>query len=128
MHVHDDHSSDGSGPRQAGDQRGPGNVSVADQIGQGVQNGLDWMPLTDHRTYDQHYDPLWESADLLLIPGEEANGSPHANVLGCGRYDRAGQRHAGAARFRKTPDFDLGCAQPGSCLVAQPSRRRSPQR
>ena len=82
MHVHDDHSSDGSGTRQTTGQRGPGNVSVADQIGQGVQNGLKWLPLTDHRTYDQHNDPLWESGDLLLIPGEEANGSPHGNVLG----------------------------------------------
>lgn len=82
LHVHSDHSSDGSGPRQALDQRGPGNVSVSDQIGQGVLNGLDWMPLTDHRTYDQHYDPLWESTDLLLLPGEEANGSPHANPIG----------------------------------------------
>lgn len=81
MHVHNDHSADGSFTRQGFDQRGPGNVSIADQIGQGVQNGLDWMPLTDHRSYDQHYDPLWESADLLLIPGEEANGSPHSVPL-----------------------------------------------
>ncbi len=81
-HVHDDHSSDGSALRQGLDGTGPGNVSIADQIGQGVQNGLAWMPLTDHRTYDQHYDPLWESANLLLIPGEEANGSPHSTVLG----------------------------------------------
>ncbi len=81
-HVHNDHSSDGSALRQGADGRGPGNVSVADQIGQGVLNGLDWLPLTDHRTYDQHYDPLWESADLLLIPGEECNGSPHCKALG----------------------------------------------
>lgn len=82
MHVHTDHSSDGSAPRQGLDGRGPGNVSVADQIGQGELAGLAWMPITDHRTYDQHYDPLWTSDALLLIPGEEANGSPHANVLG----------------------------------------------
>lgn len=82
VHVHDDHSSDGSGPRQAFDQRGHGNVSVADQIQQGVIQGLDWMPLTDHRTYTQHYDPLWESAELLLLPGEEANSSPHGNIFG----------------------------------------------
>lgn len=80
LHVHSDHSGDGSGTRQGTGQRGPGNVSVADQIGQGVQNGLHWMPITDHRTYTQHYDPLWESAELLLIPGEEANGSPHSTV------------------------------------------------
>ncbi len=82
MHVHTDHSSDGSGPRQLLDQRGPANVSVADQIGEAATQGLQWLPLTDHRTYAQHYDPLWESSDLLLIPGEEANGSPHANPLG----------------------------------------------
>ncbi|MES2683764.1 MAG: CehA/McbA family metallohydrolase [Pseudomonadota bacterium] len=81
-HVHNDHSSDGSALRQGLDGRGPGNVSVADQIGQGVLNGLDWLPLTDHRTYDQHYDPLWESADLVLIPGEETNGGPHGKALG----------------------------------------------
>ncbi len=43
---------------------------------------LAFMPLTDHRTFDQYYDPLWEASHLLLIPGEEANGSPHAIVLG----------------------------------------------
>ncbi len=82
LHVHSDHSADGSAMRQGFDQRGPGNVSVADQIGQGVLNGLAWLPITDHRTYVQHYDPLWDSAELLLIEGEEANGSPHANPLG----------------------------------------------
>lgn len=82
MHVHTDHSSDGSALRQGLDQRGPGNVSVAAQIRQGELNGLDWLPITDHRTYVQHYDPLWESSRLLLIPGEEANGSPHANPVG----------------------------------------------
>jgi hypothetical protein len=57
-------------------------VSIADQIGEAVRNGLQFLPLTDHRSYDQHYDPLWESSSLLLVPGEEANGSPHAVVLG----------------------------------------------
>ena len=82
LHVHDDHSSDGSTPRQRNKDRAKGNVAVADQIGQATKNGLDFLPLTDHRTYVQHYDPQWESSSLLLIPGEEANGSPHATVLG----------------------------------------------
>lgn len=81
MHVHSDHSSDGSALRQLADDRGPGNVSVADQIGQAEQR-VDWVTINDHRTYDQHYDPLWESDSLILIPGEEANGSPHATVQG----------------------------------------------
>jgi hypothetical protein len=81
-HVHCDHSSDGSFIRQGTSQQGPGNVSVADQIGEGERMGLDWMPLTDHRTYDQHWDPQWTSSAMLLVPGEEANGSPHATCIG----------------------------------------------
>jgi hypothetical protein len=81
-HVHDDHSSDGSFVRQIVSQQGPGTLSVGEQIGEGERTGLHWMPLTDHRTYDQHWDPQWTSSKLLLIPGEEANGAPHATCLG----------------------------------------------
>gem|GEM_PF-714262 len=81
-HVHNDHSADGSLPRQIFGQGQPGNVSISDQIGVAASAGMDFLPLTDHRTYDQHYDPLWESSRLLLMPGEEANGSPHATVHG----------------------------------------------
>ena len=81
-HVHNDHSADGSFLRQTAGQGSPGNLSVADQITRGGLAGLAWMPLTDHRTYDQHWDPLWTSSTMLLVPGEEANGSPHAVVLG----------------------------------------------
>ena len=56
-HVHDDHSSDGSLPRQTSKQTLPGNLPVGDQIAQGERTGLDFMPLTDHRTYDQVWDP-----------------------------------------------------------------------
>nr|WP_240954300.1 CehA/McbA family metallohydrolase [Solimonas marina] len=82
LHVHDDHSSDGSFPRQVFGQGFPGNLPVSDQIAQAERVGLDFLMLTDHRTYDQHDDPLWRSETLLLIPGEEANGSPHATVHG----------------------------------------------
>ncbi|MES2489803.1 MAG: CehA/McbA family metallohydrolase [Pseudomonadota bacterium] len=81
-HVHDDHSSDGSFPRQVLGQEQAGNMPVSDQINFAADSGLDFLPLTDHRTYDQHYDPLWESSRLLLMPGEEANGGPHAIVHG----------------------------------------------
>jgi hypothetical protein len=46
------------------------------------RTGLGFLPLTDHRTYDQQWDPQWSSSKLLLVPGEEADGSPHATVLG----------------------------------------------
>lgn len=99
-HVHTDHSSDGSFTRQAYQQLGPGNVSVADQIGQGERMGLHWMPLTDHRTYDQHWDPLYASSTLLLVPGEEANGSPHAICLGAVDVVVDGANPPGSASHR----------------------------
>ncbi|TJY59926.1 hypothetical protein E4T66_12145 [Sinimarinibacterium sp. CAU 1509] len=100
-HVHDDHSADGSFFRQAIDQGAIGNVSVADQIAQGERMGLQWMPLTDHRTYDQHYDPLWTSDQLLLIPGEEANGSPHSTVHGAIDTIVQGANPEGAPEFQR---------------------------
>src|SRR5215469_6645799 len=99
-HVHDDHSSDGSLPRQESHQTLPGNLPVGDQIGQAEREGLDFVPLTDHRTYDQQWDPQWTSSELLLIPGEEANGSPHAIVLGAIDVIVDGANPPGSASFR----------------------------
>jgi hypothetical protein len=99
-HVHDDHSSDGSLPRQRSRQTLPGNLPVGDQIGQAEREGLAFLPLTDHRTYDQHWDPQWTSSELLLIPGEEANGSPHAIVLGAIDVIVDGANPPGSAAFR----------------------------
>ena len=99
-HVHDDHSSDGSAPRQLTNQRDPGNLPVSDQIAYGESVGLAFLPLTDHRTFDQHWDPLWKSDKLLLLNGEEANGSPHAIVLGATDTIVDGANPAGSASFR----------------------------
>ncbi|WP_211193136.1 CehA/McbA family metallohydrolase [Actinoplanes sp. TBRC 11911] len=99
-HVHDDHSSDGSAPRQLSNQRDAGNLPVSDQIAYGESVGLAFMPLTDHRTFDQHWDPLWKSDKLLLLTGEEANGSPHAIVLGATDDIVDGANPAGSASFR----------------------------
>jgi hypothetical protein len=100
-HVHDDHSSDGSLTRQASDQRLPGNNSITDQIDAAIRNGLDFLPLTDHRTYDQHWDPLWTSDQVLLVPGEEANGSPHATVHGAVDTIVQGANPPGSPPFRR---------------------------
>ncbi|MFD0736429.1 CehA/McbA family metallohydrolase [Planotetraspora mira] len=99
-HAHDDHSADGSLPRQTSKQALPGNLPVSDQIGEAERVGLDFLPLTDHRTYDQHWDPQWHSSKLLLIPGEEANGSPHATVLGAVDTIVDGANPPGSAAFR----------------------------
>ena len=99
-HVHDDHSSDGSLPRQTSKQTLPGNLPVNDQIGQAERMGLDYVPLTDHRTFDQHWDPKYGSEKLLLVPGEEANGSPHAIVLGASDVVVDGANPPDSAAFR----------------------------
>lgn len=98
-HVHDDHSDDGSAPRQLNHDMAKGNLSLADQIGQAGRTGLDFVPFTDHRNYDQHYDPLWESSSLLLIRGEEANGKPHAIALGGVESIVQGAMHPDRAQF-----------------------------
>lgn len=82
LHTHSDHSSDGSLGRQTLDDAAPGNMPLADIIGLAETLAVDFLPITDHRTYDQHYDPDWESDSVLLLPGEEANGRPHATVHG----------------------------------------------
>ena len=99
-HVHDDHSADGSFVRQTVSQEGPGDLSVGDQIGQAERTGLGFLPLTDHRTYDQQWDPQWKSDKLLLVPGEEADGSPHATVLGAADELVDGANPPGSAAFR----------------------------
>lgn len=99
LHVHDDHSDDGSAPRQLNHDMAKGNLSLADQIGQATRVGLDYLPFTDHRNYDQHYDPLWESSSLLLIRGEEANGKPHAISLGGVDSVVQGAMHPARAQF-----------------------------
>ena len=81
-HVHNDHSNDGSFTRQGLDDRGPGTTDILQQATFANTQGLDWMPLTDHRTFNQHWDPQWTSDSVLLITGEEANGSPHCTVFG----------------------------------------------
>ncbi|QJX02935.1 PHP domain-containing protein [Alcanivorax sp. IO_7] len=101
-HVHSDHSSDGSIWRQASDDALPGNMAVSDQIGQARRQDLDFLALTDHRTYDQHWDPLWTSDRLLLIPGEEANGRPHANILGATDTILDGASPSSGAEHRPT--------------------------
>lgn len=121
MHVHDDHSSDGSAPRQANGDQAPGNVSVADQIGEAERQGLQWLPLTDHRTYDQHYDPLWESSQLILIPGEEANGAPHCTVHGAVDTIDQASAPAGSPEFRSIQQSLWSAhAQGATWVVAHP--------
>lgn len=117
-HVHTDHSSDGSLPRQI-DQSNAGNVSVSDQIGFSQLRGMDYLVLTDHRTWDQHYNPEWDSDQLLLIPGEEANGRPHAVVHGS--VERVLQQRSNDLRALQQSVWDAH-AQGAVWFTAHPDR------
>jgi hypothetical protein len=75
-------------------------LPVADQISRAVSTQLDFLALTDHRTYDQHWNPEYSAEQLLLIAGEEANGSPHAIVLGTVDEIIDGANPVGSAPFR----------------------------
>jgi len=99
-HVHNDHSSDGSFTRQGTEDAGPGTTDIEDQIVFASAQGLHWLPMTDHRTFDQHWDPQWTSDQLLLITGEEANGRPHCTVLGAIDTAVQGAEPEGAPGFR----------------------------
>jgi hypothetical protein len=99
-HVHTDHSSDGSFTRQGTEDAGPGTTGVGDQVGFAADRGLDWLPLTDHRTFDQHWDPQWTSDEVLLLTGEEANDEPHCTVLGATDTAVQGAEPEGAPGFR----------------------------
>jgi hypothetical protein len=120
-HVHDDHSADGSFLRQTVSQEAPGDLSVGDQIGQAERTGLGFLALTDHRTYDQQWDPQWTSNKLLLVPGEEADGSPHATVVGAADELVDGANPPGSPAFRHMQQsvWDVH-AQDGSWGTAHP--------
>ena len=121
MHVHTDHSADGSAPRQSNGDKAPGNVSITDQIGEAEREGVNWMPLTDHRTYDQHYDPLWESSKLLLIPGEEGNGSPHVTIHGAVDMIDQADAPGGSPEFRSVQQSVWSAhAQGAAFAIAHP--------
>ncbi|MFH1463031.1 MAG: CehA/McbA family metallohydrolase [Pseudomonadota bacterium] len=51
-----------------------------------LDNQLDFMALSDHRTVDQNHDPDFHSDSLVLIPSEEFGSSGHANTPGVSEF------------------------------------------
>lgn len=117
-HVHSDHSSDGSLPRQI-NESARGNVSVGDQITFAERTGTDFLSITDHRTFDQHYHPEWFSEEVLLVRGEEANGRPHATVQG--GVERVLQQASNDVRALQQSIWDAR-AQGAVWITAHPDR------
>jgi hypothetical protein len=82
-HLHTDHSHDaGFFHQQVGKRPENHDTFVAGQLRGAEVMGQELGVLTDHRTYDQHYDPDYRSDTLVLLGGEEWGGYPHATVWG----------------------------------------------
>ena len=106
----------------------PGNVSVADQMRQAERLGLEFLPITDHRTYDQHWDPLWTSRPPAADP---RRGGQRLAARHRPRRRRRGRRRRLVPRQRVLPApaaERLGGAGAGRRLVDRPPRRRRVRR
>jgi hypothetical protein len=82
VHVHTDHSHDAGLAHQQYDTPESHDTFVDTQIGEGVLQGLSFVPITDHRIFHQFYDPLLSSANVIVIPGEEWGAGEHASSMG----------------------------------------------
>lgn len=79
IHCHTDHSD--GGLNQLADFL-PRDVTVQTHIDSALNRGLDYLVISDHRTFSPYYDVLHDSDDLLLIPGAEWGGRPHGVIMG----------------------------------------------
>jgi hypothetical protein len=81
-HVHTDHSHDAGFFHQQDKRPENHDTFVRDQIDEAERVGEDLVTLTDHRTYDQAYDPEYKTSKATLLDGEEWGGYPHATAWG----------------------------------------------
>lgn len=80
-HVHTDHSHDAGFFHQQEKKPENHDTFVADQLAEAQRNGETIATLTDHRTYDQAYDPEYRSDTMTLLDGIEWGG-PHSTAWG----------------------------------------------
>lgn len=69
LHVHTEYSHDST-------------VPVADWADAAVGGGLDFVWITDHRTFQAPFDPAFEDDRVLLVPAIEWGGGGHAGMGG----------------------------------------------
>lgn len=79
-HLHTDHSHDAGFFHQQEKKPENHDTFVADQLGAAELAGEKVATLTDHRTYDQAYDPDYRSETMTLLDGEEWGSYPHATA------------------------------------------------
>lgn len=69
LHVHTEASHDSEQP-------------LSGYLPQAVAAGLDFLWITDHRTFDAPFTEAWNQDDVLLVSGIEWGGGGHANMGG----------------------------------------------
>ena len=69
LHLHSEYSHDSNEP-------------VASWAELAPQIGLDFLWVTDHRTFEAPFDAGWDQDRVLFIPGIEWGGPGHANIGG----------------------------------------------
>ena len=69
LHIHTEYSHDSS-------------VPVADWVPPAMDAGLDFLWITDHRTFQAPFDPTFDEDRVLLVPGIEWGGGGHAGMGG----------------------------------------------
>lgn len=82
MHLHTDHSSDAGFFHQQEDTPESHDTFLDEQRDQAIRMGMDAVGFTDHRTFDQHYDPEYATGDAILVTAEEWGGSRHGTAFG----------------------------------------------
>lgn len=115
-HVHTDHSHDSGFFHQQTKRPENHDTFVRDQIDEAERVGEDFVTLTDHRTYDQAYDPEYTTSGATLIEGEEWGG-PHSTAWGITETLNSGVDNGDcglvlAAREVRAQDGIFGVAHP----------------
>ncbi len=83
MHLHTDHSSDAGLPHQEFDTPESHDTFLDEQRDQAIRLQMDGVAFTDHRTFDQHFDPDFRvTDDTVLMTGEEWGSARHGTAFG----------------------------------------------
>lgn len=120
-HVHTDHSHDAGFFHQQEKRPEEHDTFVADQLAEAARTGEDIAVLTDHRSYDQAYDPDYRSESLTLMDGEEWGGYPHATAWGISEVLEQGTDDGTCGVARATSEVH---AQDGIFGIAHPEDGR----
>lgn len=82
MHLHTDHSSDAGVFHQQEDTPQSHDTFLDEQRDQAARMGMGAVAFTDHRSFDQHFDPEYAtSGEPFLMTGQEWGGARHGTAF-----------------------------------------------